>query len=113
MTEATKAQVKAGDRFYSSWGYDQTNIDYLLVVKLSPTGKTAQCRMVGPIHLGAAGTCDITTPGCSHGDLFTMRIQGDRLRGSYPYCRGGTRLGSFYKTELGEAHYPTNPLFGH
>jgi hypothetical protein len=30
--------VKVGDIFYSSWGYDQTNIDYYMVTKL--IGKT-------------------------------------------------------------------------
>jgi len=30
--------VKIGDIFYSSWGYDQTNIDYYMVTKL--IGKT-------------------------------------------------------------------------
>ena len=30
--------VKIGDIFYSSWGYDQTNIDYYMVTKI--IGKT-------------------------------------------------------------------------
>jgi len=51
----TQTQIKAGDYFYTSWGYDQTNIDYLVVVEVSPTGKTASCRMVRPINLGCQG----------------------------------------------------------
>ena len=28
------SKIKEGDIFYSSWGYDQTNIDYYKVTKL-------------------------------------------------------------------------------
>lgn len=31
----TEANLKIGDILYSSWGYDQTNIDFYEVVKLS------------------------------------------------------------------------------
>lgn len=34
--------VKAGDIFYSSWGYDQTNIDFFEVVKVSGAMVTLQ-----------------------------------------------------------------------
>lgn len=34
--------IKVGDIFYSSWGYDQTNIDYYKVVSISPTKKTVK-----------------------------------------------------------------------
>lgn len=42
--QTTKDKVKPGDVFYSSWGYDQTNIDYYKVVSVSPSGKT--CKIV-------------------------------------------------------------------
>ncbi len=32
--------IKKGDIFYTSWGYDQTNYDYIVVMEVSPTGKT-------------------------------------------------------------------------
>lgn len=37
-------KIKVGDVFESHWGYDQTNIDYYKVTKISPTGKT--CTIV-------------------------------------------------------------------
>lgn len=40
-------KIKLGDVFYSSWGYDQTNIDYYKVVSISASGKT--CKIV-PIN---------------------------------------------------------------
>ena len=113
MKTAANLTIQPGDRFYTSWGYDQTNIDFLLVISVSATGKTAKCRMAAPIDLGAMGTADALTPGQAYGDMFTMRVQGDTLRGSNPYCKGDKRLDTFYKTQLGDTHYQTNPMFGH
>ena len=39
-----KTQIKPESIFYSSWGYDQTNIDYYKVESISKTGKT--CKIV-------------------------------------------------------------------
>lgn len=50
-----RAYAKVGDILYSSWGYDQTNIDWYVVVAVSPSGKTVTLREV-------AGTC-IDEPG--------------------------------------------------
>jgi hypothetical protein len=41
MTTATAQTVQVGTVFYSSWGYDQTNVDYYVVSALSASGKTA------------------------------------------------------------------------
>lgn len=43
--------VKVGDVFVSSWGYDQTNVDFYKVVGLTPKGVKVQKwkqRSVGP-----------------------------------------------------------------
>ena len=39
--------VKVGDLFYSSWGYDQTNIEFFKVVGLTKSGKSAKVRQIG------------------------------------------------------------------
>jgi hypothetical protein len=39
--------VKAGSIFSASWGYDQTNVDFYEVVKVSPSGKTVTLQEVG------------------------------------------------------------------
>lgn len=44
MSTATAAEVKVGDFFYSSWGYDQTNIDFYKVVGLTPSGKSVKVQ---------------------------------------------------------------------
>ena len=114
----TKTEIRAGDYFYTSWGYDQTNIDYIVVESVSSSGKTAICRMVNPIQISEAAGQDQLMPGTAYGEPFCMRIQsreqhGLVLRGSYPYCMGSKRLDTFWLTNLGETHYQTNPMFGH
>ena len=116
QTEIANHNIKPGDYFVTSWGYDQTNYDYLVVNSISPTGKTATCQMANPIYMGEAGQCDALTPGCAYGIKFRMKIDGkDTLRGSYPYCcdQDDFRMGYFSKTRLGEVHYQTMPEFGH
>lgn len=41
-----RAYAKVGDILYSSWGYDQTNIDWYQVVSVSPSGKSANVRKI-------------------------------------------------------------------
>ena len=109
-------KVQAGSYYYTSWGYDQTNIDYLVVVKVSSSGKTARCRMVSPISLGIQGVEEMLTPGTPYGELFNMQVRPNgNLRGSYPYCQGlpDKRLGTFLPTKLGEVRGQTLPQFGH
>ena len=113
MEQKTEAKVKRGDFFYTSWGYDQTNIDYLVVESVSISGKTAKCRMCSAIHVGEQGTEDVLMPGTAEGETFTMQVRDGNLRGSYPFCQGSKRLDTFYKTKLGETHNQTMPQFGH
>ena len=40
-------KVSIGDVFNTSWGYEQTNIEFFQVVKISPTGKTCQVIQIG------------------------------------------------------------------
>lgn len=36
-----------GDIYYTSWGYDQTNVEYFTISAISSTGKSAKLRPVG------------------------------------------------------------------
>lgn len=47
QVQTTQNMIKVGDVFFSSWGYDQTNIDYYKIVKISATGKTCQIVKIG------------------------------------------------------------------
>jgi hypothetical protein len=101
------AQVRKGDYFYTSWGYDQTNIDYLVIIAISPSGKTATCRMARPINIGSQGTEDILMPGEPYGELFRMKIP---YISSMPTAK---RLDSFLPCKMGDTHGQTMPEYGH
>ena len=118
-----KEGLKKGDLFYTSWGYDQTNYDYLVVLEVSKTGKTAKCQMTHALAMGTDGQCNVQEPiFCPYGDKFTMRIQegyrGDlTLKGSYPFCANGSmdnkRLDRFSRAKEGQQFHETNSMFGH
>ena len=110
-----------GKVFETSWGYDQTNYNFLVVVGISPSGKTALCSMVGGVQIGATGQADILKPNSTpQSPTFRMKMEeynGEiHLRGSYPYIWNhweSKRLGTFYPVKEGETFYQTNPVFGH
>lgn len=43
-TEQSAPAVQVGDFFYSSWGYDQTNVDFYKVVGMTPSGKSVRVQ---------------------------------------------------------------------
>jgi hypothetical protein len=47
----TAVTIKVGDIFSRSWGYDQTNVNYYQVVKVSPSGKTLTFREIGKAYV--------------------------------------------------------------
>lgn len=90
--------VRVGDIFYASWGYDQTNIDFVRVDKVSPTGKTVICRMMSQKLVSSGRGTDRVAPNKPYGSSFRLKVTGEeRLRGTYPFARGGTRFGYFWK----------------
>jgi len=103
--ETTVRTVKVGDIFYESWGYDQTNIDFVQVVSISPTGKTVKCQMAGKEHTDG----EHIKPSKPFGIVFRLYVrQGYQgatiLVGSYPFVQGenvlgGWREGRFYPYE--------------
>ena len=50
--EIVKHDLKKGNMFVTSWGYDQTNYDYIVVMEVSPSGKTAKCQMTSSLNHG-------------------------------------------------------------
>lgn len=61
-TTTTPAPVKVGDIFYTSWGYDQTNVDWFQVVDVSATGKTVTLVEIGAIAEDSDGPHDRLMP---------------------------------------------------
>lgn len=68
--------VKVGDFFYSSWGYDQTNIDFYEVVGL--TGASVKVRQVSKAYQGdrmAPQVAVVPVAGAYTSEPMTKRIQ--------------------------------------
>lgn len=123
----TDAPVRVGDFFYSSWGYDQTNIDYYKVVGLTPKGVKVQEWTSQVLRDSLQGSevvpgfeprkgCWVNTPdGGSFYDrereapIQTKRLQRD--------SQGRPRLAwtSFADLYLWDCkgHFETDPMFGH
>lgn len=63
MTQtATQLVVKPGDFFVESWGYDQTNVDFYQVTRVSASGKTLWMRHVQTHLVSQNGTYDQVAP---------------------------------------------------
>jgi hypothetical protein len=111
--------VDIGQTFYTSWGYDQTNYDFIVVMKVSPSGKTAYCQQAAAEFVRYEGQCDVLKPTPKGiGPIFQMKVEGENLRGTYAKTWGEDRtckkfrLDTFYPDTGGE-HQQTNPMFGH
>ena len=126
FTEDDKDAVKVGDLYYTSWGYDQTNYDYIVVEEVSKTGKTIKARRTSHEHKGSTGQANIQKPiNAPFGDTFRLKVEKYnresgpeyRLRGTYPFCYDGsmenTRMGSFWKVEENQTFNETDSMFGH
>lgn len=115
--------IKKGDIFYTSWGYDQTNYDYVVVEEVSKTGKTVICRMAKLKSSKATGWGTMAQKPSREGfgDRFRLQVRkyNDEvlLRGSYPYIRGdrsiGMRPGGFMRHKEGKTYFETAPGYGH
>ena len=126
-TQEIRQEVKEGQIFYTSWGYDQTNYDYIVVVGISPTKKTAMCQLAQYEHKGYDSQCNVQKPVAKgYGVKFRMKVEywenKIQLRGSYPFCasevmRGeqnpSTRLDTFSIAKENDVFYETDSMFGH
>jgi hypothetical protein len=55
-TITTERPVEVGDIFASSWGYDQTNVDFYEVVSVTPSGKSVRIVPIGKEVVYGEGT---------------------------------------------------------
>lgn len=60
MTLTEELGIKPGDIFYNSWGYDQTNVDFYEVVRV--TACKAEIRPIGLLCESNAGPHDNVVP---------------------------------------------------
>ena len=75
--------AKKGDIFYSSWGYDQTNVDFYEVTAVK--GKMVVVREIGGKVVRESTGADyvVATPGRFVGEPLKRRPQPSGSRGSY------------------------------
>lgn len=111
--EVFAKSLKKGQYFRHSWGYDQTNIDFLVIVEVSPSGKSVLCRMAKHIHVGESGIDFAIKPGEATGKTFRLKVADGHLTGSYPYCGESFHRGWFYRIDANDVSYETMPQFGH
>jgi hypothetical protein len=118
-----------GHKFYSSWGYDQTNTEMMKVLEVSSSGKTATCQRVHEETVERHMQYSNKAPtDKTFGDKFRMKIETHfdkdigkntySLRGSYPFCHDGKmstgkHLASVWLIRDKETAYETDPQFGH
>lgn len=120
--EKENKKIEADQFFYASWGYDQTNIDFIKVVAVSPTGKTVIAQRAHGVRVeeGSGRGYDALVPGEPFGLEFRLRVRdvgADQiLRGKYPFCGDADptalRTGSFYLWN-GNAKSQTAAGWGH
>ena len=124
--------------FQTSWGYDQTNYDFVKVIRITKSGKTAICKKVNKLQVDSNGYYDDLKPGEEFGPEFRLKIETTRydgtdtgkfyLRGSYPFLSrfegewtdeqkedwlSSKRLDTFSEVEKGRTYAQTNSQFGH
>lgn len=103
---AFKHDLKVGDIFTSSWGYDQTNVDFYEVTEV-PSGKSVKLRPVGKTSVNESGRYDyvVPVPGSYCGDEFAKRVDTNGSVRISSYARASKWDGSpRYQTAFGWGH---------
>lgn len=122
-----KECVKAGDALYTSWGYDQTNVDFCRIESISPTGKTLKCQRVFGSLISRDRGVDYVAPSTKSINCPPVRLRVSKWKGkntgsfagSYPFLSNirrkedceSKRLGYFSKYT--KPVYETAPGYGH
>ncbi len=91
--------VKVGDIFYTSWGYDQTNVDFYKLIELK--GKTGTFQeLSSEVVEGTEGymSCEVIPGETFIGEPFKSRFTGD-VATQMPYGQRG------HKTKKNTSHY--------
>lgn len=112
-TDADKAVagLKVGDIFYSSWGYDQTNVDFYQVTGLTPKG--VKIRKIGKKVEKSNGPADYVVPIKGSFDPRAKEMT-KRVRSGYG-DKAAITLTSYSSAWLwdGKPVYETGAMYGH
>ena len=100
--------VQVGDHYYTSWGYDQTNVEFYEVVGLTPKG--VKVRQVASRNVAEQGPHDSVLAAAG---VYTGPVETKVLR---PCGRKGGALSFGHKSAWlwdGKPQYVTGHGFGH
>ena len=107
--------VKVGDMFSSSWGYEQTNVDFFQVIELVGE-KSVRVREVSPRMISENPTCSMAAdrtyaidrenllPPVAHSVFINDQEKGD-LKRLKSYQADGKSNPQFYLSSFADAHY--------
>lgn len=101
--ESFQNPYSVGDILYSEWGYDQTNVDFYKVLKV--TGQTVTLVELETVIRGTRGTDDIVVPGNPKGSSFQRKVKPS----------GYVSISSYESASKwdGRPKEQTNILYGH
>lgn len=103
--EAAAVDAKVGDIYYTSWGYDQTNVDFYQIV--GKKGQTFKVQAIGKTIVEEKRGADYVVAAPAHkcGEVMTKRMNGT----------GGFTMSSFEYASAwdGNPKYQTGYGFGH
>ena len=93
MTQWSNANIKVGDIFYTSWGYEQTNVEFFKVVKL--VGKASvEVQELSKVYVSGDGWSGKVVPSEElqpNGEVAKMRVSAEDVPcikfSSYRYGR--------------------------
>ena len=108
------APVKVGDIFASSWGYDETHVDFYEVVGITPSGKSVRVVPIGKEIVEGEGTAYTRVkaiPGSFDSDAVpvTKRVRFSSYGGEVIKINSYT---SAWRTSPEATHYETGYGFG-
>lgn len=72
--------VEVGDVFSSSWGWEQTNVDFYEVVALTPSGKSVRLRKIGKSSVPGSGGFMSRNVIARPGEFISNVVTTKRLR---------------------------------
>jgi hypothetical protein len=104
-TASYSHDYKVGDILYTSWGYDQTNVDFFEVVKV-PSGKTIHVQEVAARVTKSQPGADMVVPVPGHaiGPILKKRVIGGAIKihsSANAIAWGGKPV---YQTPSGQGH---------
>lgn len=113
-TITTIRPVEVGDIFASSWGYDQTNVDFYEVVGVTPSGKSVRIVPIAKEVVEGAGTAYTRVkaiPGSAAPDapVSTKRVRFSRYDDAVIKI---TSYSSAYRIDPEETKYETGWGYG-